>query len=251
MNLLTQLLDLLYPARCLVCNKSGAVVHDKCRQSLPYVQEPFCHTCSRPLEPNSKCTGTFCRIPEAQRSLTGIRSVFWHTGGGREAAIKLKYRGVSSLRDWAALEAYNALARWRLQQEFNFVVAVPLHPDRLKQRGYNQAGIVAEVLARRLNVPYRGAELARVRATRSQVELDGQQRAGNVKNAFSWQGQAIPELKVLVVDDVCTTGATLNECAAALKLAGASEVWALTLTREMLKPKEPKTNLPQNPSQKQ
>jgi ComF family protein len=230
--LLNQLLELLYPTRCLVCGKPGAVAHDQCKSKFLYVREPFCHRCSLPLTPQRKCGSLLCKMADDERALTGVRSVFWHSGGGRELVLRLKYKGVASLRDFAADEAAAALKRAKLHAQFDFVVAVPLHAARLRTRGYNQAGIVAEALAKRLDVLYRSELLARTRETKSQVELDGKERVQNVKNAFGWSGKSLQGEAILLLDDVCTTGATLNECAGALQRAGAGEIWALTLTRE-------------------
>ncbi len=232
MNLLTQLLELVYPTRCLVCQEVGAVVHPACRAKLSFLQEPFCHQCALPLRVEP-CPSPLCQMPEADRYLTGLRSVLLHRGGGREAVLRLKYRGVASLAEWAGTESGQALHRFRLAEHFDLVMPVPLHPDRLRKRGYNQAALVAVVLARRLGRPYREGLLMRRRATRSQVELNGQERAANMRDAFGWSGQPLAGQRVLLFDDVCTTGATLNECARAVRAAGAAEVWALTLTREV------------------
>jgi ComF family protein len=231
-----QLIEFFYPTRCLVCKQFGAVVHPQCESKLPYVKEPFCHQCSAPLQTGDKrCHSPLCDLPDSYRALTGVRSVFWHEAAGREAVLRLKYRGVASLRDWAAKEAAEALNRFQLAGHFDAVMAVPLHQQHLRQRGYNQAGIVAAAMAPRLRRPYQGQRLVRQRPTTSQVQLNARQRASNVRDAFRWTGAPLSGQRILLFDDVCTTGATLNECARSLKAAGAGEVWALTLTREYLK----------------
>lgn len=113
----------------------------------------------------------------------------------------------------------------------DMVIPVPLSPFRIKSRGYNQAALLAYPLAMRLSLKYRPYGLRRTRNTRSQVELTASERRLNVKGAF----QAVPEIvggkRVLLVDDVTTTGSTIKECARALKTAGASGVYCLTLAR--------------------
>ncbi len=234
MNIFNPLLELLYPTRCLVCAQAGAIVHPACQGKLAYVKEPFCHLCCAPLT-DRHCNSLLCRMPEAYRALTGVRSVFWHEGGGREAVLRLKYRGVSSLRNWAASEVANALQRFQLAGHFDRILAIPLHPQHLRQRGYNQAGIVAAAVAPLLDLPYNSQYLVRQRATRSQVELNAPDRAINVRDAFRWNGPPLQGQRILLFDDVCTTGATLNECARSLQSAGAADIWALTLTREFVK----------------
>ncbi len=234
MNPIAQLLEFFYPTRCLVCLQAGAIVHPQCYGKLPYVKEPFCHQCSAPLF-DQRCHSTLCAMSDSHRALTGVRSAFWHEGGSREAVLRLKYRGVATLREWAASEAAGALGRFHLADHFELVLSVPLHIEHLRKRGYNQAEIVAERLAPRLQRPYGGDWLVRRQATHSQVGLNAQQRASNIHNAFGWNGPTLNGQRVLLFDDVCTTGATLNECAGVIKKAGAGEVWAFTLTREYQK----------------
>ena len=231
MDFFTGLVEFFYPTHCLVCQQAGKIVHPGCEAALPYVAEPFCHTCGEPLV-EKRCTGTLCRLPRNFRALDGVRAVFWHREAGQEAVLRLKYRGVHSLREWAGREVAGALARFGLGGEFDMLLPVPLHPRRERKRGYNQAALVAEPFARLSGLTYRPGWLTRDRYTQSQLEVEGRQRFYNVRNAFGWCGPELSPLKILLFDDVCTSGSTLNECARVLKANGAAEVWAITLTRE-------------------
>jgi ComF family protein len=111
------------------------------------------------------------------------------------------------------------------------VVPVPLHAARLRERGYNQAALLAREMAHRAALPVNEHTLTRRRATASQVELDAQQRKENVHAAFHCTDEQLVDQRVLLVDDVCTTGATLEACAEALQDSGARNVCALTLAR--------------------
>jgi ComF family protein len=116
----------------------------------------------------------------------------------------------------------------------DLVLAVPLHPKRLRMREFNQALLLADRVAKRLALPLSLDHLVRVRATLPQTKLDRKERAGNVRRAFAVQRQ--PELvdrRVLLVDDVMTTGATVNECAKVLRRAGVTSVVVLTLARRV------------------
>ncbi len=145
MSYLEKLVELFYPIRCLVCGGAGQVVHPGCREKLPYIKEPFCHRCSTRLT-GKHCGSNLCWLAEDDRAITGVRSVFWHTGGGREAVLRLKYRGVSTLAGWSAAECRAALNRFQLDGYFQLLLPVPLHPLRQRSRGYNQAEIVARRL---------------------------------------------------------------------------------------------------------
>jgi ComF family protein len=228
---LSALIDFFYPPRCLVCDKAGALVHPACRATLPFILDPLCSYCGMPLpSPGAVCRSNLCLEPASERTLDGVRSVFRHSQGARQGVLRLKYKGVSSLTEWLVSELAGAAKRHKLDY-LDGVLAVPLHPKRLKSRGYNQAELLAQGLARYLGLPlYEG--LARSRETRSQVGLDGPGRIQNVRGAFVWQGAVLQGQNLLLLDDVCTTGATLSGCARALKLAGAGLVWGLTVTRE-------------------
>jgi ComF family protein len=111
------------------------------------------------------------------------------------------------------------------------IIPVPLHKRRLRERGYNQSALLAERLGAVLHVPVLHNVLYRNRNTMSQTRLDAQARSRNVAGAFSCSGSGVYNKRVLLIDDVCTTGATLNACGLALREGGAQRVWALTVTR--------------------
>ena len=113
---------------------------------------------------------------------------------------------------------------------FDLIIPVPLHEERLRSRGYNQAELMASVMGRILHVPCRPHAIRRVRNTRSQVGLDQAQRLENVADAFVAHEEGLRGLQVLLVDDVFTTGATMDACARAAQAAGAKAVYALTVT---------------------
>lgn len=115
--------------------------------------------------------------------------------------------------------------------EIDVVAPVPLSAGRLKERGYNQAALLAFPLALALGIPYKRRSLKRIKETRTQVGLDVRQRWENVKGAFWGDPLIVRDRRILLVDDVATSGATLNACALALKGAGARSVYALTLAR--------------------
>ncbi len=110
------------------------------------------------------------------------------------------------------------------------VTAVPLHSTRERARGYNQALLLARALGAQSHLPVWEDTLTRVRATRTQIELDAAERQANVKDAFA-ADERVAGKRLLLIDDVCTTGATMDECSAALKQRGAKSVWGLALAR--------------------
>jgi ComF family protein len=158
-----------------------------------------------------------------------IRSVAYLEGVLREAVHWFKYRGRTAL----AMPLGDLMATYWMQHPMpaDIVVPVPLHVTRLRERGYNQAALLACAMARQVGLVINEQALTRQRATAPQVELSARQRKENVHDAFRCSGSELIGKQVLLVDDVCTTGATLEACAVALYEGGASGVWALTLAR--------------------
>lgn len=211
--LLTHLLNLLYPPKCVFCGKllqtgetdwCGA-----CQRALPWVEE---HTPEKNCAPATRCVAPL-----------------WYRGVVRESFHRYKFEG----RDFYA-PVYGRLmaqrVRDRLGLAFDLVVWAPLSPKRRRQRGYDQAGLLAQVLAQELDKPVFPA-LRKVRDTPEQSSLDdGAARIRNAAGVYE-AAPAVEGKRVLLVDDIVTTGSTLSACAQALLDAGAAEVWTAVLAR--------------------
>lgn len=224
-------LDFLFPLSCVVCSKEGKFICEGCEPALPRLSQPYCRVCANPG------TRGICRwCFDSPLELDGIRAPYLFEGPVREAVYSLKYRGVRA----AAPELGRLLARYLDTHPFgsrttgpraHLIVPTPMHPKRMKDRGYNQAELLAKSLSKESGIPLDTSPLARVRHSGPQVGESREQRRANVDDSFrcdpDMTGRAI-----IVVDDVATTGSTLSACASALKDAGASEVWGLALARE-------------------
>ena len=220
-----QLLDLLFPSRCVNCHRVGDPLCSRCLSTIRLISPPFCSQCGRALAfRGEKCSQ--CRTFPLH--LTHNRAVAYHEGALREAIHAFKY---CNRRDLAAPLA--AL----LQQHFassnmkvDLITSVPLHSQRQQERGYNQAELLARGLALRVDLPYVGG-LQRNRATKDQIGLDIAARHENMRDAFSADSKAFRGYRVLIVDDVSTTGATMDACAVALESQGARLIYGLTVAR--------------------
>jgi len=160
--------------------------------------------------------------------LDGLRAVAQYDGELRHVIHALKYEHVTALAEPLGRMLATYLAQHPLA--FDLIVPVPLHPERRADRGYNQAELLARVIARQCGVSLNTSALVRKLNTTPQVGLNETERRRNVRNAFHCT-QQLDARRMLVVDDVCTTGATLSECAGALHDAGATSIWGLTLAR--------------------
>jgi ComF family protein len=220
------LLDLLFPPRCVTCRRVGEWFCVSCRAAVEKIQPPFCERCGR-LLPQRECI--YCQ--KLPLHIDGIRAVAFFEGNLREAIHAFKYKACTELAQIFGGMLSDYLSTHRLLVDA--VVAVPLHAERERARGYNQSLLLARALAVQRQLPVWEKALMRVRDTRPQVELNASERRENVRAAFAATSR-VAGARVLLIDDVCTTGATMDACSVALKDHGAQSVWGLALARPRL-----------------
>jgi ComF family protein len=200
----------------------------KCTAGLTRLLPPLCPACSRP-----QASGIICPTCRQRKTdLDGIRSPYRFEGVIRKAIHQLKYQNLRAISACLA----QLLADYHIAAPLpgDALVSVPLHPKRLRERGYNQSSLLARELSRRIDLPVTEDCLIRVRQAQPQVRAsDVDQRRSNVADAFACRGEKLIDRRIILIDDVCTSGATLDSCATALKRSGAASVWALTLAREI------------------
>ena len=224
-NYLDVLADLFYPQRCVGCSlRASDVLCRGCFEALPRIEPPVCGRCGAPTAFEVYGCDA-CR--NADFAFDGARAPLRYEGVGEELVHALKYRGYARVVEkvMAPLMA-GALGG----EKYDGVVPVPLHRARLARRGFNQAELMARAVAGRIGAPLSDKKKA-VSRTRDQVELSAGERRENVAGAFEARGSLAG--RILLVDDVFTTGATMSECAGVLRRAGAGEVQALTLCRTL------------------
>jgi ComF family protein len=226
-----QFLDILFPPHCAGCKKSGSILCSTCYVSIRLVSPPFCKYCHTPLGAD-----TFCRrCAYDPLRFNGLRMVGVYQEPLRSYIHALKYNGNKRLAQ--PLGGLLAQTYRRTGLVTDLIVPVPLHAQRQQERGYNQAQLLAEVCSAQLGLPLHASLLTRVRATASQIGLSRDERLQNVAGAFLLNThinpKAIAKSNILLIDDVCTTGATLGACAAPLFAAGAKTVWGLVLARRL------------------
>ena len=218
-------LDLLFPLQCLGCRKEGKLLCPACLGAMPRLSPPYCAVCANPAS-----DGPCGRCAVMPLEVDGLRAPFLMEGLAREAVHSLKYRNVRA----AAPELGRLLAEYLDSHPMpgEVIVPVPLHPRRLRSRGYNQSELLARELGKLTGLPVNNRLLARTKNTPPQVSLANQgERRRNAAGSFACTGDPAGQ-NVLLLDDVATTGSTISACAAALKAAGAASVWGLVLARE-------------------
>jgi ComF family protein len=204
-------LDLLYPPRCGGCDRRGTLL---CEDCYSQVEVPY--------------------LDARVEGIEAVGSAGTLKGPLREAIHKLKYQGDAPLAKPLARLLSEALSHddpWAaLDGNPPVIMPVPLHRRKERARGYNQSLLLARQLAGITGWPMQDG-LVRVKETQPQVGLSAEARQRNVAGAFVWEGDNLTNSPVLLVDDVCTTGATLSQCAAALKAAGVGQIFAVTVAK--------------------
>ncbi len=218
-------LDWLYPPECGGCRKPGERWCPDCQAQIRLIRAPLCSICGEPQEHEGICS----RCTAAPPPYRALRSCALFDGPLRLALHRLKYRQDVGLAEALSIHLIDLLAG--LNWPIELITAVPLSANRMRKRGYNQARLLARPLALAHHLPYRPQAIRRTRDTQSQVGLSAKARLQNVSGAFCAQPDLVKGRTVLLIDDVATTGSTLQACCESLFQAGAVQVYGLTLAR--------------------
>lgn len=220
-------LDLFFPPRCVGCGVLGSLFCDECKINILFISEQTCPRCNK-ISPKGK----FCNRCRPKVALSGIASsAYFREGNIKEAMHGFKYEGVSALGHDLSGFLTSIIGREKIK--FDVIMFVPITKKRYSWRGYNQAEILARGISAYFQKPIVPG-LLKAKETKTQVGLQKKEREKNISGAFKFKGKKpqIKDKRILLVDDVVTTGTTLNECAKVLKSAGAREVWAITVAKE-------------------
>lgn len=218
------LADFLFPPRCVQCHSIGRSICGQCLPLVEWIGPSACSVCGQPLGKSTRHTCIDRRL------LQWVRSAAVFSGPMRRAIHALKYsydRSLASFLVGLSFPHFSPAA-----EDFDCILPVPLGKLRERKRGYNQSELLAEAISLKTDIPCDFKSLIRSRETISQVGLTHEERKQNVNRAFS--AAPVGGCRVLLVDDVCTTGATLQSCAASLLEAGAQSVAGWTLARAIL-----------------
>jgi len=227
----------VYPQVCQLCGEQRATADEgyvcaRCGQGVRFIKPPFCNRCGLPYEGEIttpfECTN--CR--EMDLHFRFARSAAVADGVTLEAIHRYKYRRALWFEPFLADLLVRAAKQELGQMDWDWIVPVPLHPTKKREREFNQAERLAAQLHRALGIPVNPKALRRIAPTRTQTQLTREERAANVRNAFAvGDGAQLKNARVIVLDDVLTTGATTSACARVLRQAGAVDVCVWTVAR--------------------
>jgi ComF family protein len=229
-------LDFLFPRFCVGCGKEGDFICGSCQALLALIEPPVCLKCGKPQTNPSAPLGTSEILCSScvnwEADIDAIRSPLRFEGVIRKAIHEFKYRNLRAIAAGLA----KLLGEYMVENPIpcEVLVPVPLHDKRLKERGYNQSAMLAKELSRLTGLSVNDSCLIRSCYNVPQAKTRNvEERRQNVIGIFKCKSEDLRGKKVLLIDDVTTSGATLNACASALKTAGAMSVWGLTLAREI------------------
>lgn len=243
---LAALASVLAPAECRLCerpllNASRIPICLACLGAFEQIVKPWCECCGRPFYtvPTAEMAATvmtLCRLCRARTfAFEHARSFGVYDSALHRAILLLKYEEILRLGNWFAERLHEVATREPEIFRADVVVPVPLHPARQRERGYNQADLIARPLAKKMRLKQGSYLLVRTKPRPARMVLSRKEHWESVKDAYeARKGSKVDGLRVLLVDDVMTTGATLDACARALLAAGATSVVGLTVARVVL-----------------
>ncbi len=233
MKVFEGMLNILYPNRCPICQKLLPIgtepdICEECKDNLHVIGEPKCLKCGKPID--SKEIG-YCLDCLRQKHVYEKGWCLWLYDACVKSSIsRYKYHNQPC---YAPLYAKELLVYYKdeiLKHSINRIIPVPLHSKKLKQRGFNQAALIAEIISKEMDIPYDPTLLRRIHDTKPQKALTHKDRYRNVISAFELvEDASIHNLNILIVDDIYTTGSTINSCAKVLLRGGANKIFFIAL----------------------
>ena len=229
MNLWKKCLDLLYPQTCYFC---GKVSKDKlcksCLEKVIYIEEPRCKKCGKPIRYEEKELCYDCQQNDTYYEQG--KSLWLHQGAVKWSVYQFKYHNRRIYGRFYAEEMYRLYGKKLEDWGIDVIIPIPLHPKRRRKRGYNQAEIIAKHLGRLSGIKVDPKAVVRVNDTKPQKQLNPKERKRNLQRAFRVYKKWEPVKRILLIDDIYTTGNTIDAVAKVLKEKGACKVWFLTIS---------------------
>lgn len=226
-----KLLDLIFPRRCVVCDeitdRPGKALCSKCQGKILYIKEPCCMKCGRQLKSSEQEYCVDCR-KKKHYYIQGTS--LYDYGSMSDSLFRFKYAGRMEYADFYGRELAARRADWLSVVNPDVLVPVPVHSSRKRKRGYNQAELIAEKLSRYSGIPVNASLIRRERKTQPLKNLSYEERQNNLKRAFKIRQNDVKLSTIVIIDDIYTTGSTIDAIAQAFMEAGVPGIYFMTLT---------------------
>lgn len=230
-TLLKRVTGILYPRNCPVCGRivsgQGELICSGCEKHIQPLREPLCKKCGKPLAKEEREECYDCE--KTPHLFERGAALLAYEGKVKESVYRMKFHNKREYLDYYGAKMADELEKNVRRWQTDFMVPVPMHWRKKRERGFNQAEILAKKMAEGLNLPVRNDLVVRSRYTRPQKELFLRERKENLRGAFEVRKNEVTNQTIILVDDIYTTGTTIDEIAGELKHAGARCVYFLTL----------------------
>lgn len=216
---------LLFPERCRFCNKVIDLRRDVCKdceENKNEITGEICMLCGFKAED--------CACKKHKNFYSAVAAPFYYDGAAEKAVANLKFNGIKQLADTLSQDMADCFSNHFINYSFEYVTCVPMTEKSFKQRGFNQSELLAEKVSEKIGVPYVQL-LEKTVETKTQHFLKENERSGNILGVFELRESELDKIenaRILLIDDIKTTGSTLNECAKTLLIGGAAEIFCLT-----------------------
>ena len=224
------ILDLLFPRRCAVCDnitdRFGSGVCRGCKEKIVYIKAPFCMKCGKQLQSEEE---EFCLDCRKKKHEYIQGTALYDYGSMADSLFRFKYAGRQEYAEFYGRELYEKKAEWLAAVRPDALIPVPVHISRKRKRGYNQAELITRALSEHSGIPVNTKLVSRVRKTLPQKNLSERERQNNLKRAFKIRQNDVKLSTIVIIDDIYTTGSTIDAMAQVLKSAGIQKVYYMAL----------------------
>lgn len=229
------LMHLLFPHRCPICDKAmfssvflePELCCPSCRNIPEYVKEPVCKKCGKPIDNERQEYCQDCR--KHKRNYVQGKALWIYQSQVKQSMYRFKYQNRQEYARYYGSEIVRVYGEWIQRIGIEAIVPIPLHRTRKRQRGYNQAELLAREIARQTKLPMYPNMLKRIKNTKAQKNLKEEERKNNLKKAFKTQRNKVQLNHILLVDDIYTTGSTINEAALELQRTGIEHIYYISV----------------------
>lgn len=230
-TIMKNLLDCFYPPRCPICDEvlpPGLLICEDCRTEAVPVAEPVCKKCGKPIENGER---EYCSDCAGKKHVYRQgKAVFLYKAGMKKSMYRFKYSNRREYAQFYAKQAAQIHGDWIRRKQIEVIVPIPMYSRKKRRRGYNQAEVFARALGKELGIPVDADIVRRIRDTVPQKELNDKGRQYNLKNAFQLAPNIVEYSQILLVDDIYTTGSTMDAVATVLLSGGIQNIYYICIS---------------------